>query len=99
MLLGALPIQAEIHKKQLCLLYAVINSDIKCLRNVVQRQLACSFNNEYSFFYMVAKVLEQYSLPSLSNLIASDIGKEPWKILCKKAVASYWTRLFGDDKE
>ena len=32
MLPGALPIEAEIHKKQLCLLYAVINSDIKCLR-------------------------------------------------------------------
>ena len=76
MLLGALPIEAEIHKKQLSLLYAVINCDIKCLRDVVQRQLACSFNNEYSFFYMVAKVLEQYSLPNLSNLMASDIGKE-----------------------
>ena len=97
MLLGALPIEAEIHKKQLSLLYAVINSDNKCLGDVVQRQLACSFNNEYSFFYMVAQVLEQYSLPSLSNIMASDIRKKQWKILCKRAVTSYWTRLYRDD--
>ena len=39
-LLGTLPIKAEIRQKQLCFLYAVINSDIKCLRDVVQRPLA-----------------------------------------------------------
>ena len=33
----------------------------------------------------------------LSNIMASDIGKEQWKILCKKAIASYWTRLYRDD--
>ena len=97
MLLGALPIEAEIHKKQLSILHAVISSDNKCLRGVVQRQLACSFNNEFSFFHTVANVLEQYGLPTLSNLMASDIGKEQWKILCKKAIASYWTKLYGDD--
>ena len=97
MLLGALPIEAEIHKKQLGLLHTVVNSDNKCLRDVVQRQLACSFNNEYSFFHMVALVLEQYSLQSLSNIMVSDIGKEQWKSLCKNAVASYWTRLYRDD--
>ena len=73
------------------------NSKFQGLRDVVQQQLACSFNNEYSFFYMVAQVLEQYSLPSLSNIMVSDIGKEQWKSLCKNAVASYWTRLYRDD--
>ena len=70
MLLGGLPIEAEIHKRQLSLLHAVISSDNKCLQDVVQRQLACSFNNEFSFFYVVAQVLEKYSLPTLSQLIA-----------------------------
>ena len=46
---------------------------------------------------MVANVLEQYGLPTLSNLMPLDIGKEQWKILCKKAIASYWTKLYGDD--
>ena len=79
MLLGAHPIEAEIHQKQLSILHTVVGSDNKCLRDVVQRQLAYSFNNEFSFFYMVANVLEQYGLPTLSNLMASDIGKEHWE--------------------
>ena len=45
---------------------------------------------------MVANVLEQYGLSTLSNLIVSGIGKEQWKIL-KKAIALYWTKLYGDD--
>ena len=36
---------------------------------MVQRQLACSFNNEFSFFYMIAQMLEKYSLPTLNQLI------------------------------
>ena len=69
--------------RQLSLLHAVISSNNKCLQDVVQRQLACSFNNEFSFFYMAAKVLEKYSLPTLSQLIASNIGKLQWKNICK----------------
>ena len=82
MLLGALPVEAEIHKRQLSFLHAV-SSDNKCLQEAVQRQLACSFNNEFSFFYMVTQVLEKYCLPSLSQLITSEIGRAQWKILCK----------------
>ena len=58
MLLGALPSEAEIHKRQLSLLHAVINSDNKCLQDVVQRQLACSFNNEFSFSTWLPKYLK-----------------------------------------
>ena len=94
MLLGALPFEEEIHKRQLSLLHAAINSDNKYLRDVVQRQLACSFN---SFFYSLAHVLEQYNLPTLSSLIATEIEKKQWKIQCKKAVAVYWKNVFVDD--
>ena len=78
-------------------LHAVISSDNKCLQDVAQRQLACSFNNEFSFFYMVAQVLEKYSLPTLSQLIASVIGKLQWKNIFKQAKQSYWTKSYVDD--
>ena len=84
------------HKRQLSLLHAVISGDNKCLQDVVQRQLACSFNNERSFFYMVAQVLEKYSLPTLSQLIASNIGKLQWKNMCKQVIESYWTKSYVD---
>ncbi|MCG8048963.1 MAG: reverse transcriptase family protein [Candidatus Thiodiazotropha endolucinida] len=97
MLLGALPIEAEIHKKQLSLLHSVITSDNKCLQDLVQRQLACSFDNVYSFFYSTAQVLVKYNLPTLNALYASDIGKLQWKAMCKKAVSGYWTRVYVND--
>ena len=71
------------------MLHAVIRSDNKCLQDVVQRQLACSFNNKFSFFYMVAQVLEKYSLPTISQLIASVIGKQ--------AIESYWTKSYVEN--
>ena len=42
-------------------------------------------------------MLEQYNLPTLSSLISTEIGKEQWKIQCKKAVALYWMNMFVDD--
>ena len=41
--------------------------------------------------------LEKYSLPTLSQLIASVIGKLQWKNICKQAIESYWTKLYVDD--
>ena len=89
MLLGALPVEAVIHERQLSLLHAVFSSDNKYLGDVVQCQLACSFNNEYSFFYTLTHVLEQFNSPTLSSLVAAEIGKEQWKIQCKKSGGMY----------
>ena len=58
MLLGALPLEAELHKRRLSLLNSVITSDNECLKGLVQRQLACSFNVKSSFFNITSKILE-----------------------------------------
>ena len=72
MLLGALPLEAELHKRHLSLLNSVITSDNECLKGLVQRQLACSFNVKSSFFNIADKLLEKYELPSLSQLLCSS---------------------------
>ena len=79
MLLGALPIEAEIHKKQLSLLHLVITSDNICLQELLQHQLACSYDNIHSFFYVIVQVLAKYNHCTLNSLFASDIGKLQWK--------------------
>ena len=71
MLLGALPIEAEIEKRQF-LLYGIIYSENQWLRDLVERQLACSFDNPHSFFYMVTQVLTKYQLPNLSEIVTSN---------------------------
>ena len=68
MLLGALPLAAELHKRRLSLLHSVVSSENECLKGLVQRQLACSFNIQNSFFFIVSNILEKYGLPSLSQL-------------------------------
>ena len=37
-------------------------------------------------------ILELYELPSLSQLVCSEMSKTQWKQLCAKHVNSYWSR-------
>ena len=46
MLLGALPLEAELHKSQLSLFHSVVVSENECLKSLVQRQLAFSTRTE-----------------------------------------------------
>ena len=86
LLLGALPIEGELHKRLLSLLYSVIKSENKCLQDLVERQLACSFNNLHSFFNVAGQILLKYELPSLNELVILDISKFQWKRTCIKAI-------------
>ena len=56
MLLGALPLEAELHKRRLSLLNSVITSDNERLEGLVQRQLACLLNVKSSFFFITSIV-------------------------------------------
>jgi hypothetical protein len=42
LLLGALPIEAELHKRQLSLLYSILASESKKLKNLMERQLTAT---------------------------------------------------------
>ena len=94
MLLGALPLEAELHKRRLSLLHSVVSSENECLKGLVQRQLACSFNIQNSFFFIVSNILEKYGLPSLSQLICSNYNKLQWKHIYFKAINNVWTKQF-----
>ena len=85
MLLGALPIEAELQKRQSSLLHSVLTSENQCLQEVVQRQLAFSFDNAHSFFYITSQVLEKYQLPSISQILISNLSKLKWKHTYKKS--------------
>ena len=64
MLLGALPIEAELHKRLLGLLFAVLTSENRCLQDVVQRQLACSFDNTHIADRIHSSRVEQFGFRS-----------------------------------
>ena len=85
MLLGAHPIEAELQKRQLSILHGVISSENQCLQDLVERQLACSFNNVRSFFNLVSKVLPKYDLSTLNKVVTSNFTKLLWKKMYTKA--------------
>ena len=66
LLLGALPVQAEIHKRQLSLLHSIANSKNARIKGLMSRQL--SLEGQKSFFVAAEHTLKMYSLPPSSQL-------------------------------
>ena len=62
---GALPIEAELHKRQLSLLYSILASKLK---NLMERQLTVNKNNPESFFFENTRYTELVQLTT--NLCA-----------------------------
>ncbi len=99
LLIGALPITAELHKRQLSLLYSVVNCNSDIMKNLLGRYHAVSFNSAKSFFTRVDAVLLMYDLPSIDMLQNKLPTKPVWKDMVRKAVNTYWTKSLKDDLE
>ncbi|VDI42850.1 Hypothetical predicted protein [Mytilus galloprovincialis] len=57
LLLGALPVEAELHKRHLSLLYNIISCNNSTLKNLMMRQLAVNGENQESFFGRIQDIL------------------------------------------
>lgn len=88
LLLGALPIQAELHKRQLSLLHSIVRSGNERLKSLLERQLTLRCSK--SFFCIAEKTLELYDLPCIME--QQNFSKLAWKKLTRQAVSSYWTQ-------
>ena len=85
LLLGALPIETELHKRPLSLLHSIVRSGTMRLKSLLERQLPLGYSK--SFFCMAEKTLEFYDLPCLIEL--QNLCKLAWKKLTRQAVSSY----------
>ena len=70
------------------LVHRVIYSKNQSLKSIVQRQLACAFNNKNSFFHEVAEILQKYNILTLCQLVTSNQSKLQWKHVCTRAINS-----------
>ena len=91
LLLGALPIEAEIHKRQFSLLYNILTSTNETVKELTERQIAVNLDNDLSYFSRIQDILNLYQLPSIDILKDSLSTKEQWKLQFKSAVHNYWT--------
>lgn len=97
LLLGALPIQAELHKRQLSLLYNILVTPNETIRDLSVRQIAVNLDNPLSYYSRVKDILELYQLPSLNELKQNQPTKESWKNTVKQAVNEHWTEILRNE--
>ena len=90
LLLGALPIEAELHKRQLSLLYNLLVSTNETIVQLNNRQIAINLDNTLSFYSRVHRTLNQYQLPSIQELQTEIPSREQWKHRVKQAVNKFW---------
>ena len=89
LLLGTLPVEAEIHKKQLSLLHSILDSDNSRIKEVLDHQISVNFDNKDCYFYRVLKVLELYNLPDIISLKQQLPTKDSWKEKVYSSIAAY----------
>ncbi|CAC5365528.1 unnamed protein product [Mytilus coruscus] len=93
LLLGALPIDAEIHKRHLSLLHNILTCNNTTIRNLMLRQRAVNGDNCDSFFGRIQENLEFYKLPDIDSLLLEQPSKLAFKYQCKCAIQKTWTNL------
>lgn len=93
LLIGALPLEAELHKRHLSLVYNILTSTNKTITELSNRQIAINLDNSQSYFNRVQDILNIYNLPNLHCLSKNLTSKENWKFQVKRAVNKYWSEL------
>lgn len=90
LLVGAYPIVAEYHKRQLSLLGSILLCENKCMHEIMLRQSAIC-EHPGSYFVRMRDILSMYNLPPLSSLMNKTLTKYSWKRQVKIALAEKWT--------
>ena len=77
--IGRYPLEAELHKRHLSLLYNILISSNKTIKNLAERQIAIHLDNKQSYFSRVQGILNLYQLPHIRDLRNNLSEKENWK--------------------
>ena len=97
LLVGTLPMEAELHKKQLSLLFSVVSSNNATLQQLVQRAIGLHGMSYDGYFKRVSDTLDMYNLPNIRQLIDGTPSKLDWKRQTKQALSTYWTTRLVED--
>ena len=91
LLIGACPIEAELHKRHLSLLHNIMVTTNEKFTELTKRQIAIYLDNPLRYYHRVQDILDLYHLPSLRNLQQGIPSKEQCKFTVKQAVNIYWS--------
>ncbi|CAC5395287.1 unnamed protein product [Mytilus coruscus] len=99
LLIGGLPIEAELHKKQLSFLHNLLSSNVQRVKDIIIRQMSVNYDNPNSFFSTIRELLSKYGLPPIHLLQESLPSKIKWKSLVTKQLNTYWLNTLKDEAE
>ncbi|CAC5401070.1 unnamed protein product [Mytilus coruscus] len=99
LLIGGLPIEDELHKKQLSFLHNFLSSNVQRVKAIIIRQMSVNYDNPNSFFSTIREILLKYGLPPIHLLQESLLSKMKWKSLVTKQLNTYWLNTLKDDAE
>ena len=91
LLVGALPLEAELHKRQLSLSFSIVSSRNAWLHELVQTAIGLQGISYTGFFKRVSDTLNLYDLHTIRQLLESTPTKLEWKRQTRQALSSYWT--------
>ena len=91
LMLGALPIEAEIHARMLSLFGNITRlKSGDALKELARRQLAMSSSNPDSWFTHLEEIATAYE-SDLHQALQMPWPKNNWKSFCKNAVKCHWS--------
>ncbi|CAC5413436.1 unnamed protein product [Mytilus coruscus] len=95
--IGAIPVEGELHKRQLSMLYSLLSAKNQTIQDLVQRQSSINFDNPKSFFFCAMETLQLYNLPNIWELQSSLPTKYKWKTLVNLKMSKYWNNVLQID--
>jgi hypothetical protein len=87
LLLGILPISAELYKRQLSLLHQIAMSENASIREIAWRLY--NVGRPASFFIRIVGILDLYELPPFTEVMNGHFKKNEWKGIVKKSINTY----------
>ena len=99
LLIGALPLEAEIHRRQLSFLHTILACNNTTIQDLAERQLVMNIDNPLSFFCITSQLLHQYELPNINTLAKNQPNKLSWKHTVREAVRKHWLKILLEDIE
>lgn len=91
LLIGELPLEAEIHKRQLIItfLHNILSCENSNIRDISERQILMNMPNPTSFFNKIKSFLSSYQLPEITKL--------SWKTTVKTSIREFWAQKLKPD--
>ena len=97
LLLGALPLEAEIHRKVLTTFVSICRDFDSVENQLAWRQLSLKSSNSTSWFIYAKTLLQKYDLPSVYDLLEQPLGKHTWKRIAYTAIDKFWDQKLKDE--